>query len=260
MGLCLTWLGLTPGVAAQEHVDGFAARTYLSGRGPAMPYRLFIPPSYDGLRAYPLIVYLHGSGGLGSDNLLQISGGNTNGTHVWAKSEVQAAHPAFVLAPQAPEGASWGGPELKELSPAAQTMLEIVAGLEKEFHIDRTRIYLTGQSLGGFGTWDILVRHPGIFAAAVPLCGSGKIAEAPFRKVYSPAEFATIKDVPIWVFQGAADSTAPVQGVRETIATLRSAGSKVKYTEYAGVEHQVWERAYLDRALIEWMFAQHLAE
>lgn len=249
-----------PKVSAQDRVDGFAARTYTSPRGSTMPYRLFIPPSYDSQRAYPLIVYLHGSGGLGNDNRLQISGGNTNGTHVWTKPEVQAAHPAFVLAPQAPEGANWGGPQLTDLSPAAQTMLEIVAALEKEFHIDRTRIYLTGQSLGGYGTWDLILRRPGMFAAAVPLCGSGKTGDAPFRKVYTPADFAKIKDVPVWVFQGAADSTVPAQGVRETIAALRGVGSKVKYTEYPGVKHQVWERAYLEPALIDWLFAQRLRE
>jgi len=222
-----------------------------------MPYRLFIPQSYDRAHSYPLIIYLHGGGGNGTDNLKQISGGNTNGSHVWTYEKAQREHPAFVVAPQAPEGTTWGGPELAESSPEARMMLEIVGMLEREFNIDKSRSYLTGQSLGGFGTWDMIIRHPNLFAAAVPLCASGTIKEFPFRKVYAAAEFKKIKSLPIWVFQGADDTSVPVSGPRQTVATLRKLGSNVKYTEYPGVGHNVWEHAYVEYGLIEWLFAQH---
>lgn len=244
-------------LAAQDSVDGLVARTYVDSHGAKMPYRLFIPRGYDPRRSYPLIVFLHGGAGNGTDNLQQIIEGNTNGSHVWISDNVQREHPAFVLAPQAPDDATWGGPEAPDLSPAARMMLEIVASLGHEFKIDRSRLYLTGQSLGGFGTWDVIIRRPDIFAAAVPLCGSGIVKEFPFRTVYAPADFERIKDLPIWVFQGTDDTTVPPNGPRQTVAALRKVGSKIRYTEYPGVGHRAWERAYLDPELVAWLFAQH---
>jgi predicted peptidase len=129
--------------------------------------------------------------------------------------------------------------------------------LRHEFNIDKSRLYLTGQSLGGFGTWDVIIRRPDVFAAAVPLCGSGIVKGFPFRTVYAPADFERIKDLPIWVFQGTDDTTVPPNGPRQTVAALRKVGSKVRYMEYPGVGHQVWERAYLDPELVAWLFAQH---
>jgi predicted peptidase len=222
-----------------------------------MPCRLFIPRAYNPKRSYPLIVFLHGGAGNGADNLKQIIEGNTNGSHVWIRDNVQREYPAFVLAPQAPDGETWGGPEAPELSPAARMMLEIVGSLRHKFNIDKSRLYLTGQSLGGFGTWDVIIRRPDIFAAAVPLCGSGIVKGFPFRTVYAPTDFKRIRDVPIWVFQGADDATVPRDGPRQTVAELRRVGNKVRYTEYPGVGHQVWEHAYEDPELVAWVFSQH---
>ena len=261
--LSLLVLGLTVAPAfttsAQQPVDGFLARNYKDSRGATMPYRLFIPRTYDPQQSYPLVVYLHGGGGSGGDNLQQILKGNASGSHVWASEHVQGEHPVFVLAPQAPEGATWGGPEASELSAAAREMLEIMESLEREFNIDKARLYLTGQSLGGFGTWDVIIRRPNLFAAAVPLCGSGIVPQYPFRKVYSSSEFSRIKEMPIWVFQGADDENVPAVGPRNTVDTLREIGSRVRYTEYGGVGHRVWEHAYLEPGLIDWVFAQHRA-
>jgi predicted peptidase len=164
---------IVPHLAAQDSVAGLVARTYVDSHGAKMPYRLFIPRPYDSRQSYPLIVFLHGGAGNGADNLQQIIGGNTNGSQVWMRDDVQREYRAFVLAPQAPDDATWGGPEARELSPAARMMLEIVGSLRHEFNIDKSRLYLTGQSLGGFGTWDVIIRRPDVFAAAVPLCGSG---------------------------------------------------------------------------------------
>lgn len=244
-------------LVAQSAVDGLLARTYVDPHGAKMPYRLFIPREYDPSRSYPLIVFLHGGAGNGADNLQQIIGGNTNGSHMWIRDDVQREHPAFVVAPQALDGETWGGPEAPELSPAASMMIEIVENLQHEFNIDKSRLYLTGQSLGGFGTWDVIIRRPDLFAAAVPLCGSGIVKEFPFRTVYAPTDFKRIKEVPIWVFQGADDADVPPEGPRQTVAALRSIGSKVRYTEYPGVGHRVWEHAYVDPALVAWIFAQH---
>jgi predicted peptidase len=245
---------------AQQPVDGFLPRTFTDSKGAKMPYRLFIPPTYDSTHSYPLIVYLHGGAGNGTDDVSQISGGNADGTHVWTTKEVQSEHPAFVLAPQAPNDEDWGGPENSDLSPSSKSMLEIVESLEHEFKIDKARLYITGQSLGGYGTWDIIIRRPKTFAAAIPLSGSGVVDNSPFQRTYSAAEFQRIKNLPIWVFQGADDKTVPPEGPRKTVATLQSLGSKLRYTEYAAVGHAVWKRAYREPGLIDWLFAQHKSD
>ena len=247
-------------VRAAPQADGFVARSYKTSSGATMAYRLFIPRTDNSKQSYPLIVYLHGGAGNGNDNLSQISGGNSNGSHVWVSEKVQKEHPSFVLVPQPFAGATWGGPEASELSVATSMMLGIIDSLRREFPIDLARLYITGQSLGGFGTWDVVIRRPDVFAAAVPLCGSGVLGRFPFRKVYSSAQFAGIKNVPIWVFQGADDPEVSAEGPRKTVADLRDIGSKIRYTEYSHVGHRVWERAYYEPGLIDWMFAQRRSQ
>ena len=231
--------------AGQDEVDGFAARVLKGANGAALPYRLFVPDPEARARPLPLIVYLHGSGGAGRDNLKQISGGNTNGTHVWTTAELQRRHPTFVVAPQLPEEEQWAAPGLDQLAPYASLMVELVASLAKEFRIDADRIYLTGQSRGGRGTWDIASKRPELFAAAVPLCGDGNASRV-----------IAARDLPIWAFHGARDEIIPVTGSRELVAALRAAGSSVRYTEYPDAGHNVWTVAYVEPQLADWLFAQ----
>ena len=133
----------------------FQSRTYRNAAGASMPYRLFVPPSYDAKRKFPIVLWLHGAACRGNDILLQISAGNTLGAHVWTKPENQAKLPAFVLAPQ------------------LLLALEILDAVGKEYSIDLDldRVYVAGQSMGGEGSWVALIHAPGRFAAAVRLCG-----------------------------------------------------------------------------------------
>ena len=227
-------------ISAQDVVDGFVARTFKASTGDTMPYRLFVPEATARTKPLPLIVYLHGGGGVGRDNQKQISGGNTAGTHSWTTTQAQRKHPAFVLAPQLSDsGRSSGWPGV------AGAVLEIVAALSREFVIDADRVYVTGQSLGGYGTWDFISRHPDVFAAAVPLCGGG-----------DPSRIGAARTLPIWAFHGGQDPVVPVTESKAMIAALRRAGSQVKYTEYPDVGHDVWTRAYADPDLANWLFSQ----
>ena len=231
---------------AQRLPERFVARTYTNATGETMPYRLFIPRDYGKSRRYPLVVILHGSGGLGSDNRRQIFAANAYGPSAWTTPAIQRRHPAFVIAPQAPSGSAWSTTKSGSvLSNPARLMLEILDSLRREFSIDANRLYLTGQSLGGFGTWDIVTRRPEVFAAAAPLSGGGQVSAV-----------SAIKDLPIWAFHGAADDIVPVQHSREMVEALRKLGGNVKYTEYPGVGHNTWENVYADSAMMEWMFAQ----
>lgn len=223
----------------------FEARIFKDSLGIEMPYRLFIPRDYKTSKSYPVIIYLHGAAGCGNDNLRQISGGNTNGTHVWITKENQAENPTFVVAPQLPNGTYWRRIDSVHLSKYGTIAINIVKNLLNEFSIDHDRIYLTGQSRGGHGTWDIACKNPGFFAAAIPLCGGG-----------NPALVNAISDLPIWAFHGEKDQLVHVEFSREMVEALRKIGGNIKYTEYPDVGHNVWEKAYLEPELYEWLFKQ----
>jgi predicted peptidase len=231
---------------AQDLNQDFLARSFVDSSGMELPYRLFIPKKYNESTLYPIVIYLHGSGGVGVDNIKQISGGNTNGTHAWITPENQLKHPSFVLAPQLPQSSyMWDNFFTRDLSPGARATLNLLNDLMKEFSIDPDRIYITGQSAGGFGVWDIVSKHPDLFAAAIPLCGGG-----------NPLSAKMILDVPIWIFHGANDPAVPVEFSREMANILDELGGNIKYTEYPEVGHEVWEKAYLEPELIEWLFKQ----
>lgn len=225
----------------------YEARTYKSDW--VMPYRLFRPEASGKL---PLLMYLHGSGGLGDDNLKQLAFGNVFGTRVWLLPENQKRFPCYVLVPQTDRGWAHYVFSQKEearllsgLGDGARLALEIVESLCREFPIDRERIYVMGQSMGGSGTWHMTAQRPKLFAAAVALCGA------------ETAEDATASiGTPLWNFHGDSDKSVPVSLSRDRIAALRKAGGHPLYTEYAGVDHNVWEWAFTEPELVKWLFSQ----
>ncbi len=224
----------------------FEARTHKSDW--LMPYRLFRPEASGKL---PLVMYLHGSGGLGDDNLKQLGLGNIFGTRVWLLPGNQRRFPCYVVVPQTDRGwirydlSQEPAKELPGFGDGSRKALEIVDKLCKEFAIDERRIYVTGQSMGGAGTWNVIANRPKFFAAAVICCGG----------VSSDDGTGSI-ETPLWNFHGDSDKTVPVSSARERMAARRKAGGHPLYTEYAGVDHNVWEWAYTEPELVKWMFAQ----
>ncbi len=223
----------------------FRKQVYADKQGNKMPYRIFVPANYDPGQKFPLIFWLHGANGRGSDNLKQISGGNENGTHVWTTTANQAHLPAFVLAPQCPEDRYWSEPENNEISPQLQMALDILAAVQKEFSIDPDRIYLAGQSMGGLGVWALLQSQPDRWAAALVLCAFDN-----FTNVRSIAR------VPLWVFQGDADMVVPVDLVRQMVKDLKKSGAQPHYSEYHNAGHDVWLKAFAEPDLVPWLAAQ----
>ena len=214
-----------------------------------MPYRLFRPETS---KTAPLVLYLHGSGGLGDDNLKQLSLGNRFGTRVWLLPENQKRQPCFVLAPQTDRGwirydySQQPAKELPGFGDGAWLALEIVDGLRREFRIDERRIYIAGNSMGGAGVWNVLANRPNLFAAAVICCGG----ESPDDGTGSPA-------TPLWDFHGDADEVVPVSSSRDRIAARQKAGGHPIYTEYAGVDHDGANRlAFTEPELPKWVFSQ----
>lgn len=233
----------------QSPAEGFLARSCHSPLGDTMQYRLFVPPGYDAAKKYPIVLWLHGANGRGSDNLLQISDGNFLGTHVWTTAENQAKYHSFVVAPQVENTKTWSRPHVNTAPVSLRMALEILDSVEKEYSIDRNREYVAGQSMGGEGVWVALATARGRFAAAVALCGYG-----------FDDEVATDAKVPVWIFQGDADPIVAVERAREWVAGLRRAGGEPKYTEVPGVGHAVWEKAFADPGLVPWLMSQHRTE
>jgi predicted peptidase len=185
-------------------------------------------------------IWVTRAGERGSDNTAQLK----HGVPEFAKEANRKNYPCFLIAPQCPAGQSWANRKGKAQSEPGRLVLELIAALQKEFPVDAKRIYITGLSMGGFGTWDLVARRPELFAAAVPICGGDT----------SKAE--RLAKVPIWVFHGDKDTAVKVTFSRDMVAAIEKAGGKPKYTEYKGVGHDSWTPAYRDPELMKWLFEQ----
>ena len=217
--------------------------------GKKLPYRLMKPEKVEAGKAYPLVIFLHGAGERGTDNDKQL----VHGVPQFATKENRAKYPCYLIAPQCPDGQKWVEVDWsadtqtmpKEPSEPMGLLIKLIEKTLKELPIDAKRVYVTGLSMGGYGTWDLVARKPDWFAAAAPVCGGGDEATA-----------ATIKDVPIWVFHGAKDGVVKPARSRNMVAALKKAGAEPKYTEYDAVGHDSWNPTYKDAAFYEWLFAQ----
>ena len=224
-------------------------KTYKDAGGKVLPYRLLKPDHYNPEKKYPLVVFLHGAGERGSDNEKQL----VHGVPEFASEPNRHKYPCFLIAPQCPDDMKWSDVDWgasthrqpKEPSEPGRLVLELIGALQKQYSIDAQRIYLTGLSMGGYGTWDLIVRRPDLFAAAVPICGGGDETEAP-----------RIAKMPIWVFHGAADGVVNPARSRHMVEALWQAGGKPGYTEYPDRGHDSWVPAYRDPEMMKWLFAQ----
>jgi predicted peptidase len=239
---------LVPAISrAQEREKILSPHTFRNAKSETLPYRLFVPQNYDRTKKYPLVVYLHGGGGVGDDNLKQIQGGNGYLIDFFTQAESQTHYPAFVVAPQS-EGDGWVEHALSKPAPTRQLRLvvDLISDLQGSYSIDGSRLYVAGQSLGGFGTFAIVAEFPKLFAAGVPLCGG-----ADESKVLS------IVKTPLWVFHGDQDEAVPVDSSRRIVAAIKKAKGRVKYTEYPGEGHNIWLKVVKEPELLSWLFAQH---
>jgi predicted peptidase len=230
--------------APDAAVAGFTAGSYRSPSGEAIVYHLFVPPDYDAAKKYPIILWLHRAAGRGSDNFSQLWGGNFAGSHFRAIPANQAKYHAFVLAPQVDATKGWARPHTNTPPVAIRVALEILDTIEKQYSVDSAREYVVGQSMGGEGVWAALSIAPERFAAAITLCGYGDAHMVP-----------RVAKVPVWIFQGEGDPLLPVSPAWEWVAELRKAGGTPKYSEYPSIGHNVWDVAFSEPGLAEWLFS-----
>ncbi len=226
--------------------------------GTPLPYRLLNPPKSVGLtsshpltgpQSFPLVIFLHGSGERGLDNESQLKNGALN----FAEPDFQKKHPCFVLIPQCPNDAKWHNTtrddqkvtlDFDKPSAAGLSLLALIDSvLAKNPTIDRDRIYLTGLSMGGHGTFEMLMRRPGFFAAAMPVCGGADLRY-----------FEKIKDVPLRFFHGANDAILIPKYSRDLFDVLKKSGSRAEYVEFPAGDHDIWNTVYDDDANLDWLF------
>ena len=241
---------LTIRVNAQKTAPLFDKLLHIS-KNDTLPYRLLKPVNPQAKQTFPLVIFLHGAGERGNDNEVQIQ----HISELFLDTRNRGKYPCYVIAPQCPKKQSWSNFRARNEAPTLsekptrpmELVIELIEKALKEYPIDQTRIYITGLSMGGYGTWDLIARYPNKFAAAVPICGGGDPKTAP-----------AIKHVPIWAFHGALDRIVAPEESRKMIRGLHEAGGLPGYTEYPDIEHNSWVHAYKEPHLIHWLFEQKL--
>lgn len=254
VSLCAGCASVRPTIAEGVKVPGKVDKAWAESVTEArefdgLRYRIFVPRGVSCLKKAPLVMFLHGAGERGTDNAAQLVHGVPQ---IIGYSE-RMGERAIVVAPQCPNGAQWvdvpWGAPAHTMSPKPSVnmakAMALLDSLVEQYPVDRDRVYVTGISMGGYGTWDAAQRRPETFAAAMPICGGGDIACA-----------ARLKGLPLHVVHGDADGAVPVKRSRDMTAAVKAAGGDVTYVEVPKAGHDVWTRTYADDAVLKWMFGK----
>lgn len=231
---------------------------WLVNGGDTLPYRLLLPKNYDASKKYPLVLFLHGSGERGNDNEAQL----THGWKLFLQEAVRDSFPAVVVFPQCSAKSFWAAVDAKydsstqkrtwnfptdgEPSMAMRLLLQLIPQLQRDYKLDKNRLYVGGLSMGGMGTFELVRRLPKTFAAAWPICGGA-----------NPAIAKTISQPEWWIFHGLADPTVPVELSKNMADALAAAGATVRLKLYPGVGHNSWDNAFAEPDLMAWLFSKH---
>lgn len=244
---------LPGGLNAQQNSE-YEKRVFTAGSD-TLPYRLLMPDGFDASRKYPLVLFLHGAGERGSDNEKQL----THGSALFTEPLNRGAFPGVILMPQCPAESYWAQVKIDRSNypiglefqydngptRPLQLVMELVSQYLDLSYIDADRVYVMGLSMGGMGTFEILYRMPGVFAAAIPICGAG-VPE-------SVSAYAA--QTPLWIFHGALDQVvAPGQSVEMVDALLRK-GARPAFTLYDNYNHNSWDGAFTEPGLLRWLFS-----
>lgn len=233
--------------------DSFSKEQFISSRGDTLPYRLLCPEKIEPGKKYPLVLFLHGAGERGTDNEKQL----VHGGQMWLNPVNRENYPAFVVAPQCPKTGYWAYskrpasfypakmPADVPLSPVFRTVKELLDSYLAMPQVDKSRIYVMGLSMGGMGTFDMAIRYPDIFAAAIPICGT-----------VNPTRLKAAKGVRFRIFHGDADNVVPPESSREAYKALKEARIDVEYIEFPGCNHGSWNPTFNYPDFMQWLFSQ----
>ena len=235
---------------ARKTETGFLDRTINVG-GTEYKYQVFVPEDWTKNKKWSVILFLHGAGERGDDGLIQTEVGI--GTAI---RRYRDRFPAVIVMPQCRKNVWWSESTMGDMAMAT------LAAAQKEFHGDPARTYLTGLSMGGYGTWYLAGKYPGTFAAIVPICGGilmpdvARQQSADDNAPYTEAAKRIGSQTPVWIFHGGDDPAVPVTESRRMNDAMKALGGEVHYTEYPGVGHNSWEKAYAEPELLAWMLSK----
>jgi predicted peptidase len=256
------WMGVQGLLKKKEPAntafDIYQKKEYTYADGKSLPYRILYPENYDKSKKYPLLLFLHGAGERGNDNEKQL----THGAKLFIRDENRKNFPAIIVFPQCPQESFWAVTKIDrnvqpfkidfdyaaEANWPLQAANDLVRKIVKEEAVDKSRVYITGLSMGGMGTFESVYRNPELYAAALPICGGGDVNHYDKR----------ITKTAFWVFHGAADAVVDVKLSQEMVEKLKSLKAKVKYSEYPGVNHNSWDNAFAEPEYLLWMFSHKL--
>jgi predicted peptidase len=255
---------------AKKTETGFLDRT-VTVAGAVYKYQVFIPDNWSSAKKWPVILFLHGAGERGDDGLIQTEVGIGKAIRI-----DRSRFPAVIVMPQCRKEIWWAQ------SPMDDVAIKSLEAATREFHGDTQRTYLTGLSMGGYGTWHLAGKYPGRFAAIAPICGG--ILMPDISRQQSPDDKSPYIEAakkigiqtPVWVFHGGADDVVPVTESRRMVEAMKTVmfpgahfpepyaslrpvvGPEVLYTEYPGVGHNSWDKAYAEHDLIPWLLSKFL--
>lgn len=256
-GLVLIALSFTSRVTSQD-TSIYLKKVWIQGND-SLPYRLLLPENYDSKKQYPFILFLHGAGERGNDNLKQlIHGGN-----LFIRDSIRKNFPAIVVFPQCAGNSFWSNVQFR-FDSATQTRsfnfqqagtptrsmemtINLLNKLLAEMPVKKDQVYVGGLSMGGMGTFEIVGRMPGTFAAAFPICGGGNPQTAP-----------RLAKTAWWVFHGQKDPVVPIKLSSDMVAALRQQNARVSFTIYPDALHNSWDDAFKEPGLLEWIFSHKL--
>ncbi|NJM25304.1 MAG: prolyl oligopeptidase family serine peptidase [Bacteroidia bacterium] len=238
----------------------FEKAIFVSKQGDSLRYRILYPENFESTKKYPLVLFMHGAGERGNDNEKQL----THGADLFLSPANRKQFPCIVIFPQCQEDKYWVDINLRKKllskevdlgfeevdAPPTREMelvMELHNTLKRKKYVDKKRLYITGLSMGGFGTFEIVTRWPKTFAGAVAMCGGGN----PDRV----ERYA--KTTPIWITHGMLDNVVDVKYSRRVYEALQKAGGTVKYTEFPEANHNAWDPTFAMPDLLPWLFAQH---
>jgi predicted peptidase len=249
---------LTLMMSCTAQADAYKALAF-SHQGETLPYRILYPLNFDAEQTYPLVLFLHGAGERGDDNLAQL----THGAELFARQAIQREYPAIVVFPQAAEEDYWARVEVRQDSrpyqlrfadkedqptQAMQLLLALMDELSAKPFVDRQRIYVGGLSMGAMGTYEILARRPHMFAAAIAICGGGNPENAGHYR----------QGLPLWAFHGEDDEVVDVGLSEQMVAAINEQGGSARLTLYKDTGHNSWDRAFTEPDLLPWLFSHQL--
>jgi predicted peptidase len=255
VGVAFVFLVAAPllAIGAQKTAGDVVQRS-VQANGRTYPFEVFVPPGWSAQKKWPIILFLHGTG-----HRLEPDGKSKEGSVAERFLGYQNQKEAIVVFPRCFVDEYWTQPQVATMA------LKALGAAAREFHGDAQRTYLVGLSMGGYGTWYIASQNPRKFAALVVVCGGIRTPSAvaiPAVNTESDPYAVTarhLRRVPVWIFHGDKDDTIPVAESRRMAEALQALGNQVRYTEYPGIKHNSWDRAFAEPDFFPWLFAQRLS-